>query len=874
VEDEALLRGRGWFMDDLDPLPNTAHAAILRSTAAHARIASLDVSGALEVDGVLGVLTPDDVRELSRPFPSALGDGLPFYASAVDRVRYVGEPVCVVLARDRYVAEDALERIVVDYEPLPVVASPAAALAGDAPPIHEALGSNVASERRFAYGDPDAAFARADVVVRERFRHPRSAATPVETYGVVADWDAVGDAVTAWSNFQGPFTLHGVAAAALGIRPARLRLLTPADSGGSFGVKAGVYVYVVLLAIASRRFGVPVRWTEDRVEHLLASSSATERLTEVEAAFAADGELLGLRLDLVDDVGAYVRAPEPATLYRMHGCLTGAYRVQDLAVRSRVVLTNRPPSGLNRGFGGPQLYFALERTMAIAARRLGLDPAELARRNLVRADQIPYRAAAGSVYDSGDYERCLDEVLRLAGYDDLRAEQARPRDDGRLLGVGLACVVEPSVSNMGYITLAQTAEERALGLPKSGNTEGVTMAIGPHGGVTVRFTTTPQGQGHRTVAAQVVADVLGVDPADVDVRADADTAANPWTVSSGNYSSRFAVVGASAVHRAAEQLSARLRAIAAPILEAEADAIELVEGRARVVDDPERSVSLRRLIGSAHWDHRRPAGRRRARPGRDRELHAAAGRAGRCRPRQLVGHLRLHRRPRGGAGRPADRRGRGARLRHGPRCRPHPQPAHRRGPDPRRPRARPRRRAARGAPLRRGRQPADGHLRRLPAADRDRAAACALADGGVAVAADAARRQGPRRGQHDERPRGDRQRGGRRHRARRCRAAADPGPRLGAAAAVKPSPLATSDPPAWPRPSPCWPSTAGDAKALAGGQSLVPLLNLRLAHRRGRRPQRVEGLDAIGEADGELRIGALVRQRALERHPPSRAAAC
>ncbi len=805
VEDEALLRGRGWFMDDLDPLPNTAHAAILRSTAAHARIASLDVSGALEVDGVLGVLTPDDVRELSRPFPSALGDGIPFYASAVDRVRYVGEPVCVVLARDRYVAEDALERIVVDYEPLPVVASPAAALAGDAPPIHDALGSNVASERRFAYGDPDAAFARADLVVRERFRHPRSAATPVETYGVVADWDVVGGAVTAWSNFQGPFTLHGVAAAALGIRPARLRLLTPADSGGSFGVKAGVYVYVVLLAIASRRFGVPVRWTEDRVEHLLASSSATERLTEVEAAFAADGELLGLRLDLVDDVGAYVRAPEPATLYRMHGCLTGAYRVQDLAVRSRVVLTNRPPSGLNRGFGGPQLYFALERTMAIAARRLGLDPAELARRNLVRADQMPYRAAAGSVYDSGDYERCLDEVLRLAGYDDLRAEQARPRDDGRLLGVGLACVVEPSVSNMGYITLAQTAEERALGLPKSGNTEGVTMAIGPHGGVTVRFTTTPQGQGHRTVAAQVVADVLGVDPADVDVRADADTAANPWTVSSGNYSSRFAVVGASAVHRAAEQLSARLRAIAAPILEAEADAIELVEGRARVVGDATRSVSLRRLVGSAHWD---PAGLPpEIEPGLAVTASftlplAAPDAADRVNSSGTYGFIAdlavVLVDPQTGEVEVREY----ATVHDAGRIL---NPLHRRGPDPRRARARPRRRAARGAPLRRGRQPAHGHLRRLPAADRDRAAARALADGRVPVAADAARRQGPRRGQHDERPRRDRQRGApTRPRARRRRAAADPGvARLGSSLQRRvgeaPSPLARGTMSAVPR---------------------------------------------------------------------------
>ncbi|MDX6599428.1 MAG: 2-furoyl-CoA dehydrogenase large subunit [Gaiellales bacterium] len=599
IEDDALLRGEGWFIDDLDPLPNTAVAAIVRSPFAHARIGEIDTSAALAVPGVIGVVTGADVAARSRPFGSALGAGIVHYAAAVDIARYVGEPVCVVVARDRYIAEDAAERVLVDYDPLPVAASVEAALAEGAPVLHEALGSNVAGDRAFSYGDPDAAFARAAHVVREHFRHPRSSATPVECYGVIAHWQAGG--VTAWANFQGPFTLHGVAAAALGIPGAKLRLLTPAESGGSFGTKAAVLHSVVLMAIASRCLGVPVRWTEDRGEHLLAASMATERTSEVEAAFAADGRLLGLRLDLIDEVGAYVRAPEPATLYRMHGCLTGAYDVQDLAVRSRVVVTNRAPSGLNRGFGGPQLYSALERTMHIAARRLGIDPGELARRNLVRAEQMPYRAAAGAVYDSGDYHACFERALELAGYDDLRAEQARARAEGRLLGIGLACVVEPSVSNMGYITLAQTTEERATGLPKSSNAEGATIAMGPHGGVTLRITTTPQGQGHRTVAAQVAADVLGLAPEQIDVRTDADTAANPWTVSSGNYSSRFAAMGASAVHLAASRLADRLRALAAPVLGCAAGEIELADGVARVRGDEARSVSIRRLAGAAHW---------------------------------------------------------------------------------------------------------------------------------------------------------------------------------------------------------------------------------------------------------------------------------
>jgi 2-furoyl-CoA dehydrogenase large subunit len=606
VEDEALLRGEAWFIDDLVPLPHIAEAAVVRSTEAHARIVSVDVSAALAVPGVIGVLTGKDVAALSRPFPSAIGQTVEHWAAAADRVRYVGEPVAVVVAPDRYVAEDAAELVAVEYDPLPVAASPEAALAPEAPVLHEAVGSNVVSDRQFSYGDAAAALAGADLVVRRRFRHPRSSCTPVEGCGVICWWDAAAGSVTAWSNFQGPFTLHGVAAAALGLPAGKLRLVSPPDSGGSFGVKAGVFTSVVLMAIASRRFGVPVRWTEDRVEHLLASSMATERLSTVEAGFSSSGDLVGLRLDLVDDVGAYVRAPEPATLYRMHGCITGPYRVADVDVRSRVVVTNRCPTGLNRGFGGPQLSFALERTMAIAAARLGLDPADVVRRNLVPASAMPYRSPAGGVYDSGDYGACFERALELAGYEDLRREQADRRDVWpRLLGVGLACVVEPSASNMGYITLVDPAERRAATLPKDGNAETVSISMDPGGGVSVAFTSTPQGQGHRTVAARIVADALGVRPEDVTVHPGADTAAHPFTVSSGNYSSRFAVTVASAVHVAGGQLAARVRAIAAEMLECAPDDLELVDGSARVVGSPDRSVSLRRVAGAAHWD---PAG--------------------------------------------------------------------------------------------------------------------------------------------------------------------------------------------------------------------------------------------------------------------------
>jgi 2-furoyl-CoA dehydrogenase large subunit len=588
LEDEALLRGEGRFIDDLDPVPNARHAAILRSLVPHARIAGLDVSGTLELPGVVGVLTGADVAAMSRPFPAGVDSGVTYWAAAHEVTRYVGEPLAVVVARDRYVAEDAVELIHVDYEPLEPVLEVEAAIDGDAC-VHD---------RSFVYGDVDGALARADLVVRERFRFPRWSCTPVECYGVVCDWDEGTGTLTAWANFQGPFTLHSVAAAALRLPGSKLRLITPPDSGGSFGIKSAVYAYVVLIGLAARRFGVPVRWTEDRLEHLAGSAASTARVTELEAGFTADGELLALRYDAIEDVGAYVRAPEPATLYRMHGSLAGAYRVANVATRNRVVLTNRCPTGLNRGFGGPQVYFALERTMAIAAHRLGLDPAELARRNLIRPDEFPYRTPSGGLYDSGDYGACLERSLELAGYAERRDEQAAARAAGRLVGVGLACVVEPSISNMGYITLAQTPEERAETLPKSGNAEGATVAMSPLGGITVRTATTPQGQGHRTVAAQVVADVLGVAPAEVDVVSQVDTSTDAWTVASGNYSSRFSGVGTGAVLRAAEKVGRKLKVIAAAQLGCSPEDVELREGKAW---NGEGNVSLRRLAGIAHW---------------------------------------------------------------------------------------------------------------------------------------------------------------------------------------------------------------------------------------------------------------------------------
>ena len=747
VEDDALLRGEGRFLDDLAPVARTFHAAVVRSQLAHARI-EVDATPALAAPGVVGVLTGADVAELSRPFPAGIETGVPQYAAAIDTVRYVGEPIAVVVARDRYVAEDAAELVEVDYDPLEAVLDPVAAAASA---VHD---------RSFAYGDVDGAMAEAELVLRQTFHFPRFTCTPVECYAVVADWDATAGRLTAWANFQGPFTLHGVAAAALGLKGDRLRLLTPPDSGGSFGIKSSVFAYVVLMGLAARRLGVPVTWIEDRLEHLAASAAATGRTTEVEAGFSADGRLVALRYDAIEDVGAYVRAPEPATLYRMHGSLSGAYAVPNVAVRNRVVLTHTIPSGLNRGFGGPQLYFGLERTMAIAARRLGLDPSELVRRNLVPAEAMPIGRRRARSTTQGITRRASTTRSSSPATTRCRARVAALRAEGRLAGIGLACIVEPSISNMGYITLAQTADERALALPKSGNAEGASIAIDPHGGITVRLASTPQGQGHRTVCAQVVADVLGCAPGAVTVMSEMDTASVPWTVASGNYSSRFSGVAVGAVQAAALQAPRQDRR----------------DPRARRRREPLAPPGR----GHGALESRGAARRRGARAGRCRLLGATDARpARRRRPRCLVRGPRLHRRHLCGRRRSRDGRGEGAGLRHRPRRRSAAESAARRRAGARRLRSRGRGRALRAARLRRVGQPDDGDARRLPRPDRTRHPGRADRASVVYLARDGARRQGHRRGQHDERPCVHRERRRRRDRPRRRRAAAHAAPRLG-----------------------------------------------------------------------------------------------
>ncbi len=605
VEDGRLLTGRGTFIDDHPPVANAYHAAIVRSPHAHARIRGWDVSAALKMEGVAGVVTGADVAKACKPFGVGVTAPVHYYPTAIDKVRFVGEPVAVVVARDRYLAEDAAEAVVVDYEPLPAVVDLEKALEPGAPVLHELVGSNLAGNRRLVYGDPERAFADAEVVVRERFKFPKYGSTPIETYGIVARWDGVADGVlTIWSNFMGPFIMHPLVARVLGLQENRLRFIVPPDIGGSFGIKSSIYPYLALIGLCAMKLGVPVKWIEDRREHLLASSSGTDRIAWREIAAKKDGTILGMRFKWYDNVGGYIRSPEPGCSFRPTGNFVGPYRFQNLEVDASVVMTNKSLTGPNRGYACGHLYFETERMMDLLAEKVGLDPVEIRRKNLIGRESFPYRTPTGGLYDSGDYQATFDKALAVAKYDELRREQATARAEGRYFGIGLALAVDPSVSNMGYVATALDPQFRAKPeyLPKSGAVDSATVKIDPLGRVIAILGTTPQGQGHQTIVSQIVADELGVEPRDVTVVDEMDTFTRVWSISSGTYSSRFGSVGTSAVALAARKLKVKLSEYAAHLMGVPPGEVEFRDGGVHRTSGKAAPYSIKDLAGRAHWN--------------------------------------------------------------------------------------------------------------------------------------------------------------------------------------------------------------------------------------------------------------------------------
>ena len=600
-EDPTLLCGHGRFADDLPAPAGTLHAHVVRSPHAHARIVHIDAAHALAQDGVWAVLTGEDVRRLSDPFLIALKAPIDQWSLAVERVRYVGEPVALVVAESRYLAEDAAELLSIEYETLEAVLDPRLAREASAPLLHAQAKSNEISVREFSYGDSAAAFARADARIALTCEYPRSSFTPMECYVVVAEHRSADDSYDVLANFQGPFSTHPVMARALRVPGSKLRLRIPPDSGGSFGIKLSVFPYIVLAAIAARITGHPVKWVEDRLEHLVAASSGPNRITEIEAAVTRDGRILALRLDQLEDYGAYLRAPMPGPLYRMHGALTGAYDIANVQVTNRVVLTNKMPASLIRGFGGPQLYLALERLVSRIAVELELDHLDVIKRNLIPKEKFPYRAAAGALYDSGDYLRAVETATGDGRLDALIKRRDAARAGGRHYGIGFAAVVEPGMSNMGYLSTLLSSEARDRAGPKNGAASMVTVNVDPLGAVSVTADITVQGQGHATVLSQIVADRLGLAPDDINAVLEMDTAKDQWSIAAGTYSCRFTPGTAVAAHLAAERVADKLKAIAARQLNVLPEDVELVGGKVRSRSNPDNAIPFGRVAGTAHW---------------------------------------------------------------------------------------------------------------------------------------------------------------------------------------------------------------------------------------------------------------------------------
>ncbi|MBM2811804.1 MAG: molybdopterin binding oxidoreductase large subunit [Chloroflexi bacterium] len=593
-EDARFLTGQGQYTDDI-VLQGMAHAAMLRSPYAHALIKKIDYSKALEIPGVYGVITAEDVVPLIEPEKgSQYPRGGVWYYMATDRVRFVGEIIAIVAAEDRYIAEDALDAIEVEYEELPVVSDPERALDPDQPLIHpDAPGGNEAGVRLWDFGDVDAAFAEADVVVSDRFEHQRHSSTPLEGLAAISSYDPLTNQTTIYANV-GNLGRYTAAVKALQVNHSDIRLIVP-DVGGHFGVKAWVHQRGVLLAVLSRKVGRSVKWTEDRLEHLAASHHGTGRIGYIEMAAKRDGTILGCRMKLIDDQGGYVSLNEPFSLSSVIADCTSMYRFLNIRIDVSCRLTNRVPVASNRGYGRNQYFFILERIVDRLARELGMDPADLREKNLIPADQIPFNTPSGSMYESGDPPALFEMTKKLLGYDEMRAAQAKARAQGKLLGIGLVGAVEHSGPR------AQGGG-REFGLKVSADAavDVATVQIGPDGKLIVISPTLCQGQGHETTIAQIVGDRFDVNPNDIRVHVRLDSATQAWSPSSGTYGSRFSSTGAGAVYGAARKLGDQLMQLASRHLDVDPADLEFRDGGVAVKGVPDRGISLRQLAATAH----------------------------------------------------------------------------------------------------------------------------------------------------------------------------------------------------------------------------------------------------------------------------------
>ena len=596
-EDVRFLTGKGQYVDDLD-LPGTLYAGLVRSPYAHARIKGIDLSKVQETPGVICTLTGHEVAELTSPVPNNLRtpySEIEDYCMAIDKVRHTGEVVAAVVTEDKYLAEDVLDLVEVDYEPLDPVVDPEKAMDSNSPLVHENVPSNIVWDGKYEYGDVEGAFWEADLVVKDRLHFHRFTSAPLENSVVAADYDLRRERLTIWSNNPRPMFNHHFITQALGFPGEKIRYYSP-DIGGGFGIKNDSYPYMILLSLLAMRAGRPVKWVETRSEHLSASTHGNEVFYDAELAVKKDGTILGLKARAVHDEGAYMRR-EPIGAINFIRHATVGYTFRNLSMDLYCVATNKCAVGPNRSYGKMQQCFLVERLLDMAARRLEMDPAEIRLKNFVKPEQMPYESPTGSVLDGGDYSAAVKKALDMIDYPKVRKEQAKLRQSGKYLGIGIAlgmdgCPVNSSIQRM------MNPEAKA-----SGDSEAAWVKIAPSGEIVAAVGSCPQGQGHETTVSQIVADILGVHPDEVYAVAGFDSFVNPSTPHSGTYASRFAIVGVGAVLGAAWKVRNKVLRIAAHLLgDVDINQLDLEDGRVFLKEAKDKSVSLNDVARVAWTD--------------------------------------------------------------------------------------------------------------------------------------------------------------------------------------------------------------------------------------------------------------------------------
>ncbi len=584
-ESRRFVTGSGSFVADLT-FPDMLHVVVLRSLHAHAKLKAIQVSAACARPGVMAVLTSADLSGvLNHIPPPIMGPGRPVETMhtplhpllATDTVCYVGQPIALVVAQDLAAAQDAVAYIQVDYDVLPPVLDPLQAVQPEAPSIHPALGTNVALRFHQQGGDLEAAFAQADHVVRQRYDVPRLALVPLETRGVVAHYQPREDQLTAWNATQAPHRVRTHLAQLLNRPEPTIRVIAP-DVGGSFGMKDCLFPEDVLVPYLALRLRRPVKWIETRQENMLAYHGRGQSL-EVEAAVRRDGVILGLRADIVADLGAYMLRTTPYPAFNAARRLTGPYHIPALQVHMRGVVTNQPPTGAYRGTGAPEAAFCMERTLDLIAHDLELDPAEVRQRNFIPQDAFPYQTVIGVSYDSGQYAQGLERTLALLDYDGWRAQAKRRTRHEPLIGIGLATCLKSS---------GASGEHRQ---------EHARVHIASDGAVTIYTGISPHGQGSEITFAQLAADALGVPPTQVRVR-HSDTDLIPF--GEGTSASRGLIVGGSAVFAVLQEARHTLARLAVPLLTCSAEEVDFQGGNVFKRHQPQTAIAFSHLTARAY----------------------------------------------------------------------------------------------------------------------------------------------------------------------------------------------------------------------------------------------------------------------------------